>query len=564
LITLLLVAEKERTSTVSLRQFWMRRARRLLPALYTMMLLLITYTAIFRSDALGKLRGDVIAGLFYVSNWYQIWVGQGYTASGDFAPLRHLWSLAVEEQFYLIWPLVMFAMLRVGSRRIANLAKWLLAAALVVTALMAILYYPGQMGSCDLTPDAYWMVGDRCISINDTLYLSTITRAGGLLFGAAFALIWRPFAIMRGPLRRKGHLLDLVAVGGLLVLAALTWFVHFLTPEGTADAFLFRGGFMFTSLATLAIIAAVTHRGAFAGPVLGNPVFLWIGTRSYGLYLYHWPIYQIIRRVAGRPLTVGEFVTAMVITVFITEASYRIIETPIRKGTVGQWWRRLRRSPDPTRRTVVLGGAAVGLLLGTFGVVSLATAEVQQNEIEQSLDEGSEFVQDPFATDVSNPAVTATTVEPSTTSDDAGSPSSQPSPTATAAPGSTASVAVAPVTEPATTAAPTTAPPAPAAIPQYALGDSVMLGAAGQLTAGGYFVDAVVSRAFVNGLEQVIQLHAQGMLGDVVVVHLGTNGPIKQADMDRMMSELAGVRRVVLLTNHLDKSYTAGNNAMIY
>ena len=111
LITLLLIAERERNYRISLGHFWLRRARRLLPAVFLMMLLVTIWTATFERDALGQLRGDVLAGSFYVSNWYQVWVGLGYTASGDFAPLRHLWSLAVEEQFYLWWPIVMILLL---------------------------------------------------------------------------------------------------------------------------------------------------------------------------------------------------------------------------------------------------------------------------------------------------------------------------------------------------------------------------------------------------------------------------------------------------------------------
>ena len=144
LITLLLIGEHERTGTVSLREFYLRRARRLLPALFVLLIGLSIYTALFKRDVLGQLRGDVIAALTYVSNWYQIWVGQGYTATGDFAPLRHLWSLAVEEQFYLVWPLVMIGLMRLGRRRLPELAPWLFLAALVVTVMTAVLVPQGR------------------------------------------------------------------------------------------------------------------------------------------------------------------------------------------------------------------------------------------------------------------------------------------------------------------------------------------------------------------------------------------------------------------------------------
>ena len=127
LITMLLIGEHERTGTVSLRHFYLRRARRLLPALFALLIGVTVYTALFRRDDLGQLRGDVLAALGYVSNWYQIWVGQGYTAAGEFAPLRHLWSLAVEEQFYLLWPLAMIGLIHFGRRRLPSMSTWLVA-----------------------------------------------------------------------------------------------------------------------------------------------------------------------------------------------------------------------------------------------------------------------------------------------------------------------------------------------------------------------------------------------------------------------------------------------------
>ena len=159
LITLLLIGEHERSGTVSLGRFYLRRARRLLPALFALLVGVTVYTAVFRRDALGLLRGDVLAALGYVSNWYQIWVGQGYTAAGDFAPLRHLWSLAVEEQFYLLWPLVMIGLIRLGRRRLPSMSVWLVAAAIAITAIAAAVVTAGPIGTCEV--DARRLLGGR-------------------------------------------------------------------------------------------------------------------------------------------------------------------------------------------------------------------------------------------------------------------------------------------------------------------------------------------------------------------------------------------------------------------
>jgi len=551
LITLLLIAEKERSFAIDMRQFWVRRARRLLPALFTMMILLTIWTALFERDALGKLRGDSIAAFFYVSNWYQIWTGAGYTAANDFAPLRHLWSLAVEEQFYLVWPLVMFALLRGGTRRIADISRYLVVAAIAITVATAVLYHPGPVGTPQVTPEAYWSVFGRDISKVDTLYLSTITRAGGLLLGAAFAMVWRPVALMRGPLRTKGRLLDGFALMGFVGLAAMSWAMYLLDPEG-ANPWLFRGGFFLCAIATLMMIAAVTHQRAHTSRVLSVPVLLWIGTRSYGLYLYHWPIYQLIRNIAGNHLKWHEFVLAMVATGIITEASYRFIETPIRRGTFGEVFRRIWRSPVPGPRNALLGAGVVAVGLSLFAGVSLATAPVEENEVRQVLDEGAEatcdVVNDPTCSGsdlADTPVVPVETSPPQETTDPSGSvapPPVDPAPT--------------------TTVAPTTVPPPP--IPQLALGDSVMLGAAGQLRESGLIIDAVESRQFSDGTDTVVALADQGRLGEVVVVHLGTNGTIGTGNMTRMMEALADVPQVLLLTVDVEREWTAENNALIF
>jgi peptidoglycan/LPS O-acetylase OafA/YrhL len=235
LITLLLIAEHERSGHVDLKQFWLRRARRLLPALFAMLAALMIVLALFKTDARGRTRGDIIGGLAYVSNWYQLFVGAGYTATEAFAPLRHLWSLAVEEQFYVLWPLVMVAILRRGSARLPRMALWLFGVSVAIALLTAVLYVPGDIDSaCSATSHhGYWYLFGRCISINDTLYLSTISRAGGLMLGAAFAMVWRPIAIMRSPLRDRGPLLDGLAIVGVAGLGYLVWTTHLADPALT-------------------------------------------------------------------------------------------------------------------------------------------------------------------------------------------------------------------------------------------------------------------------------------------------------------------------------------------
>jgi peptidoglycan/LPS O-acetylase OafA/YrhL len=544
LITLLLIGEHEKKGRVDLKQFWMRRARRLLPALFVMMALLMIYTSIFERDALGKLRGDVIAGTAYVTNWYQIWTGAGYTALLDFAPLRHLWSLAVEEQFYLVWPLIMVGLISLGRRRLPAISRWLVLAAVAIAVVTALLYHPGQLGTPEVHPEAYWSVGGHEISKMDTLYLSTFTRATGLLMGAALAMLWRPVAVMRGPLRTKGPLLDLIAIVGLVALGALAWFLH-VQVDGHADPWLFRGGFLAVDFATVLVIVAVTHRGAKMGLFLGNPVLNWIGTRSYGLYLYHWPIFQIIRGTAGARLTVPEFVLAMVLTCIVTELSYRYIEMPIRRGQFGRWFDRVRDVDDPRRRQLLAVGAVGCVALFGFAAVSMFTAPLKQNEVQAALDAASQDVTDLEAALQSSTTAAAaptTVAQPTTSAAGGASP-------ATTAPSASTTVA-------ATTTTPT--------IGRYlAIGDSVMLGAASPLRAAGFTVDAVESRQFGDYLDTLRALNASGQVPEVVVVHLGTNGEIDEDDAHDFFDLLADVPEVLVLTNWVDRPWTDGNNDVI-
>jgi len=337
LITHLLLAEHARTGSIGLRRFWTRRARRLLPALYLVLALVALAAAVFYRGDAADLRAQLLAALTYSTNWFQIVVRKSYFSTvGRPSPLLHLWSLAIEEQFYLVWPLVLLGLLKVftgspsgrfGPKR-ANrgwIAVVIGCAAVGSAVLMASLFRPAMDPS--------------------RVYYGTDTRAQGLLFGAVLALVWQP--VSRG--RRGGdrwssleNTIGLVGLAGLLV-------VFFRLRD--SDRFVFHGGLTLVSLlSVMVIVAAVDPSTWLAGAGLGNKALAAIGKRAYGLYLWSWPIYVFTR--PGIDLPWGTYKTLglrLALTAVATEVSYRFVETPIRNGAIGRWLGALR-SPDPARR----------------------------------------------------------------------------------------------------------------------------------------------------------------------------------------------------------------------
>jgi peptidoglycan/LPS O-acetylase OafA/YrhL len=548
LITLLLIGEHERNGRVNLKQFWLRRARRLLPAVITMMSGVAVYMALFKRQPQGRTRGDFLGGIFYGSNWYQIFVGQGYTSTEAFVPFRHLWSLAVEEQFYLLWPLAMVATLRVGPRRLPRVAVWLAGVSAAIALFVGVVFAGGDVATtCEPgAMNGYWRLFGRCISINDSLYLSTFTRSSGLILGAAFAMVWRPMALLRGPARNKARRLDLLAVVGLVVLGYLFWNIT-LSGDGHStgirfDPWLFRGGFFLTSVATLMVIAAVTHQRAMMGRLLGNPLFNYVGTRSYGLYLYHWPIYMVIRGQAGVPLTVRQWLVAMAITLPVAEASYRYIELPIRQGRLGEWLHGHRRPRTALaykrRQRLTAVGIASAALVG-FAGVSIAMASNQcVGQIECDSQAGL--------------AIDSTTLPPELLPTTVSQPIAvAPVPTAAPAPGQTVP--------------PSTAPPTTVLQdkPYFAVGESVMLGAKPVLDARGITTVAEVSKGPDWELQQLQLAKQKYRFTQGVVIQLGTNGTVTRDQYEAVLSQVSDVQRVVMMTVKAPKPWIEGNNEII-
>ncbi len=526
LITLLLTAERERTGRVALGAFWWRRARRLLPALTVLLVGATVWTALFARERLGMLRGDVVSGVLYGANWFQIWTGESYTADFAFAPLRHLWSLAVEEQWYIVWPVVVLVTTRrLRARRLPVIGAVLLAVALSVSVWTALTFRAGPVGDPTQTPEQYLTLFGREVLRTDFLYLGTLSRSSGLLLGAALAMVWRPWALRRGGASQAAGALDAVGVAALAALAVMMW--RFRTVVDVVDGgqqpwgFLYQGGFLLAGVATVAVIAAVMHPGSSLGRwVLSAPPLVWIGKRSYGLYLYHWFIFQAHRELAGVGLEPVEFVWLMAITVVVTEVSYRAVELPVRDGRARGVLLRLRHSGDRLPRVAAV--ALVVTVVPAWSGWSLVTADVIADEITQGLDDNQDAVT----------RITTTTVAPGSSTTAAG-------PT-------------------------TTSPVQKLPFDVFAVGDSVMLGAAKKLTSLGLTVDAAKNRQVIEALQIFNYYKSTKELGERVVVHLGTNGTTKKATYESIMTPLADVDKVVVLTVRVpEREYETLNNDII-
>jgi len=342
LITSLLIEERESTQHIDLKQFWIRRARRLLPALVVMLAATAVCVAFYATDSAPDFRRDVLPSLGYFSNWWQIFaVDTPYFAASSLPVLRHLWSLAVEEQWYLIWPLL-FAFV-FG-------AKWMrpkISGALLVVCSAAI-----------MTMTALRFVQDDETRTN-FLYLSTLTRSSGLLLGAAVAMLWRPWRKNSLPRWWRSSVADAFAVASIAVIGVLMATVH------VADARLYQGGLAVTTIASAVIIAVVMRpNGLFVKKFFSQELFVEIGRRSYGLYLWHWPIFVVVHaRDSGNRLAV-----ALALTVIINEFVYQYVEIPTRQGALGNWWHNRPQLSAVHRRLPVLIAAVVVASLGITGV----------------------------------------------------------------------------------------------------------------------------------------------------------------------------------------------------
>ncbi len=483
LITTLLLRERAATGSIGLRAFWTRRARRLLPALALVVLVSATAALIIGGDVLVGIARQILGAATFSYNWLAIAGQTSYFDSTTPELFRNLWSLAVEEQFYLVWPLVITALVLLKKR------GWRLA---LVTVL--------ALGSVAA------MVSLSLLGSESTrLYYGTDTHSFGLAIGAALAVLaldWSPRPL-EWPRRVRTLLvaLGMVAVAGLLVLS------YFLVDD---SSFVFQGGLVLVAVLTALAIAGSVVPGSPLVRALDVLPLRVVGERSYGLYLWHWPVFILVTAAAPAldPWAIGGI--ALAITVVAASLSYRFVEQPIRRRGFGAV---VAAVPRHRVRFAVAGLGILALLGGSVtAIVTAPAAGIAQERIEAGQD----------AID--------RTPRPTSNSTAAGEPA-----------------------------------PLPGGDQIYAIGDSVMLAAADEVLATfpGILIDASVSRRMSDAPVLIQALIDADALRPILLLGLGTNGPVDEATLDTITDMLPAGTELVLVNAQAPRGWIPGVNALL-
>ena len=544
LITHLLIVEFNGTGRIDLKDFWVRRIRRLLPAVLAVIVATIILCTLFNHVMLTKMRPDIIPSVLFFNNWWQILRNVSYfDALGDPSPLTHFWSLAIEEQFYLFWPLILLAAWKLGAKNKLIRRGTLVLASLSALA-MTLLYDPAVDPS--------------------RVYYGTDTRVFSLLIGAWLAFI--PTRTMRldwirPRARAFANKLDETAaehraarfstsphptyraaapqhartdgffstrpvlIDALGALALIGLILIMLFSNGYT-AFQYQGGTLLVSLLTAVLVAACVQPDSLLARVFGSAPLVWLGKRSYGIYLWHYPLLLLMNPVSditAKPW--WAYMVQIALVVLAAELSYRFIETPFRHGLLGRLISQVKEehiSPATLARRHMLPVVASTLVLvvALAGVALVPDTSALSKEGAALLEQGSDDGQDPAAT-------TEPATDEQTTPDDAPE----------------------------------------AAVPQgtydiVMIGDSVsvrVIPTFQQKFPHGY-IDAAKNRQFGAGIDIYQSLVDQGLAGGILVFALGTNGPMSDEQIDTLMSIAGADRTVVFVTTRSPQPWVGPTN----
>ncbi len=501
-----------------LRAFWSRRARRLLPAM-VLVLVVSTALALLAAGQLpAGLRWQWAGALTYTSNWMQIAHGNSYFASMEPAYFQHFWSLAVEEQFYLLWPLVLAALAWLLRSRRALMCG-ILVLAIASAASMAWGFDPSKDSS--------------------VLYFGTWTHGFGLLLGSAGAAASasRKPADATAP-RRKLMFIQLSQV--LMLLAMLGGF--FFLPDTSAAAY--QGGMALFSLLGTLLILTLMISGTFTRAMLSIKGLCWLGNRSYGVYLWHWPLLLLVQTVFPPQAATAAVLCTIPLVILAAELSWRFVEEPILRygfktavaGWSGRIAERVKRVWNGTTGSFASVLPLLALVLVPACAVSVLLASPEQSQLEQQLTQAQDVLAEqqesarvPESNDATPPGATA-----HESTNDSRKPARSPR-----------NLTGSDVT---------------------ALGDSVMLASSQQLLKRlpGISIEASVGAQIWDAPAQLRELKSAGKLRQVVVLGLGTNGDLPAGTLDEVRRILGPKRELLLVTAYAPRQWIGSVNGKLH
>ncbi|PGZ48302.1 acetyltransferase [Bacillus anthracis] len=493
LITDILAMEWKRNKRIDLKKFWLSRARRLLPGMLVMLVITLAWITIFHSSLLEKMRGDSLAALFYVSNWWYIYHKLSYFDNfNQISPLNHFWSLAVEEQFYVVWPFIIslgLYYIKKQFRMILLICLGAFASALA----MAILYEPGVDPS--------------------RIYYGTDTRAFSLLIGAVLALVWPSNRLANKIIPKARFILDVVGGIALIIILVMFW------KTNQYDPFLYKGGMVLLSIATALLVANLAHPASRIAQFLRFRPLRWVGVRSYGIYLWHYPILTLTTpKVNAGDFSIIRAILQFLLIILIAQISWKFIEIPIRQGAL-----RNIQFKNLRLQNVTLGvklALVCSLFFTSIAVLGLSNASKAKGNYQQDKVEAVQTQPAPHPVAVWEKPNQETPLNQGESKEGNSAHPKNP-------------------------------------LTVTAIGDSVMIDITPYLknTFPDIRIDAQIGRQLSKAIPVVEQLKNEGNLGNYVIIGLGTNGAFTTEQLVSLIKLIGNERKIIFINTRVPRPW---------
>ena len=479
-ITRLLLDSIQRSGGLDLRGFYAGRVRRLLPPLLFMVVITAIFIGVWAPDSMRRFLTDTPFAITGLMNWWLVFKHQDYFESFGRPPLlQHTWSLGVEAQYYLLWPLILYFVLKVFGKKVIPTA-----ALSIATISGAALFLASIRADISSTQDV------------SHVYFGTDTHSIGLFLGSALAVSWIPQNLRLNIEKRAQDFIDFIGVFGLLGLLAAFLFIQ------EADPTAYRIAFPLVGIFGSAIIMSVVHPASRFAPILQHPFLVWIGERSYAIYLWHWIVFQVTRPAQDLAGSTWALYAFRILVVFaLADISQRWIEIPVRHGAISNWMRGMKyRTKEVQRRQKATAGLVSLALLTTIAVVS--------NNAIAIADKNNEVVKQMFKDDQ---VATISKVDG-----------------------------------------------------LWVIGDSVILGIRNELEAKAHIglINARVGRQ-AGELLEVIQHDKAKMAGMKTVLDLGNNNRLTSSEVEAIFSELKDQPLVIVVNTAVPRGWRDENNQLI-